>query len=97
MRPRKIFALLYSPEEDIFMGICLGACKLLNHIQTLKVHIKGIFKCISTLNRWQPTRPFNLPRVDQILLLLKHHFKDNLAGKLAVNVKSFFVISFIID
>ena len=31
MSPRKIFALLDGPEEDTFSGICLGACKLLNH------------------------------------------------------------------
>ena len=26
MRPRKIFALLHDPEEDAFIGICLGVC-----------------------------------------------------------------------
>ena len=31
MRPRKIFALFILPEEDTFIGICLGVCKLLYH------------------------------------------------------------------
>ena len=80
MRLKKIFTLLYGPEEDTFVGMCLGVCKHVNHMQTLKV-TKG-FRVFT----YRPAWPFNLPCVDQIFRVLQQRFKGNLTGNLAVNV-----------
>ena len=69
-----------------FVGICLGVCKLLNHIihiQTLKVYTY----------QSQPAGPFNVSHVDQIHCLFQHCFKDNLAGNFAVYARLFFFIT----